>query len=53
MVSALNDKTNASAALKPRARGFVAKSFTDDELRLALLDVMGAKKSTQPPAQAK
>ncbi len=40
VVSALNDKSTAIAALKLGARGFVAKPFTDDELRLALLDVM-------------
>nr|WP_116606302.1 response regulator [uncultured Albidiferax sp.] len=40
VVSALNDKATAIAALKLGARGFVAKPFTDDELRLALLDVM-------------
>ncbi|MDR7378008.1 two-component system chemotaxis response regulator CheY [Rhodoferax ferrireducens] len=39
VVSALNDKATAIAALKLGARGFVAKPFTDDELRLALLDV--------------
>lgn len=42
VVSALNDKATAIAALKLGARGFVAKPFTDDELRLALLDVMEA-----------
>nr|WP_315429991.1 response regulator [uncultured Albidiferax sp.] len=40
VVSALNDKATAIAALKLGARGFVAKPFTDDELRQALLDVM-------------
>jgi two-component system chemotaxis response regulator CheY len=40
VVSALNDRSTAIAALKLGARGFVAKPFTDDELRLALLDVM-------------
>jgi len=40
VVSALNDKATAIAALKLGARGFVAKPFTDDELRLALLDLM-------------
>ena len=40
VVSALNDKSTAIAALKLGARGFVAKPFSDDELRLALLDVM-------------
>lgn len=42
VVSALNDKATAIAALKLGARGFMAKPFTDDELRLALLDVMEA-----------
>ena len=40
VVSALSDKTTAIAALKMGARGFVAKPFTDDELKMALLDVM-------------
>lgn len=40
VVSALSDKSTAIQALKLGARGFVAKPFTDDELRLALLDVM-------------
>lgn len=39
VVSALSDKSTAIAALRLGARGFVAKPFTDDELRLALLDV--------------
>jgi two-component system chemotaxis response regulator CheY len=40
VVSALSDKSTAIAALKLGARGFVAKPFTDDELKMALLDVM-------------
>ena len=40
VVSALADKSTAIAALKLGARGFVAKPFSDDELKLALLDVM-------------
>ncbi len=40
MVSALSDKSTAIAALKLGARGFVAKPFSDDELKMALLDVM-------------
>ena len=40
VVSALSDKSTAIAALRLGARGFVAKPFSDDELRLALLDVM-------------
>lgn len=40
VVSALSDKGTAIAALKRGARGFVAKPFSDDELKMALLDVM-------------
>jgi two-component system chemotaxis response regulator CheY len=40
VVSALSDKATAIAALKLGARGFVAKPFADDELRIALLEVM-------------
>jgi two-component system chemotaxis response regulator CheY len=40
VVSALSDKSTAIQALKLGARGFLAKPFSDDELRLALLDVM-------------
>ncbi|HSV35608.1 MAG TPA: response regulator [Ramlibacter sp.] len=43
VVSALSDKSTAIAALKQGARGFVAKPFSDDELKMALLDVMEAK----------
>jgi two-component system chemotaxis response regulator CheY len=39
VVSALADKSTAIQALKLGARGFVAKPFSDDELKLALLDV--------------
>ena len=39
VVSALSDKSTAIAALRLGARGFVAKPFTDDELKLALLEV--------------
>lgn len=39
VVSALSDKSTAIQALKMGARGFLAKPFSDDELRLALLDV--------------
>lgn len=42
VVSALDDKATAIAALKLGARGFLGKPFTDDELRLALIDVMEA-----------
>ena len=40
VVSALNDKSTAIAALRLGARGFLTKPFTDDELRLALFEVM-------------
>jgi len=40
VVSALDDKATAIAALRLGARGFLGKPFTDDELRLALLEVM-------------
>ena len=43
VVSALSDKSTAIAALKRGARGFVAKPFSDDELKMALLDVMEAR----------
>ena len=43
VVSALSDKSTAIAALRKGARGFVAKPFSDDELRIALLDVMEAR----------
>jgi two-component system chemotaxis response regulator CheY len=43
VVSALSDKSTAIQALKLGARGFVSKPFTDDELRMALLDVMEAR----------
>ena len=43
VVSALSDKSTAIAALRNGARGFVAKPFSDDELKMALLDVMEAR----------
>ncbi|MBA2963623.1 MULTISPECIES: response regulator transcription factor [Ramlibacter] len=43
VVSALSDKSTAIAALKKGARGFVGKPFSDDELKMALLDVMEAR----------
>ena len=43
VVSALSDKSTAIQALKLGARGFVSKPFSDDELKMALLDVMDAK----------
>jgi two-component system chemotaxis response regulator CheY len=45
VVSALDDKSTAIAALRQGARGFVAKPFTDDELKLALLDMMEVRSS--------
>jgi two-component system chemotaxis response regulator CheY len=43
VVSALSDKATAIQALRLGARGFVAKPFSDDELKLALLDVVEGK----------
>ena len=43
VVSALSDKSTAIQALRLGARGFVAKPFSDDELKLALLDVVEVK----------
>ena len=43
VVSALSDKSTAIAALKLGARGFLAKPFSDDELKMALLDVTEGK----------
>ena len=40
VVIALDDKATAIAALKLGARGFVAKPFSDEELQLALLDML-------------
>ncbi len=40
VISALSDKATAIAALRVGARGFLPKPFTDDELSLALLDIM-------------
>ncbi len=40
VVSALDDRSTAIAALKAGARGFVAKPFSDEELQLALLDIL-------------
>jgi two-component system, chemotaxis family, chemotaxis protein CheY len=40
VVSALNDKSTAIQALKLGARGFVAKPFSDQELQLALMDMV-------------
>lgn len=40
VVSAMSDKSTAIAALRLGAQGFLPKPFTDDELCLALLDVM-------------
>lgn len=43
VVSALSDKSTAIHALRLGARGFVAKPFSDDELKIALLEVMEGK----------
>lgn len=43
VVSALSDKATAIQALRLGARGFVAKPFSDDELKIALLDVVEGK----------
>ena len=43
VVSALADKSTAIEALRLGARGFLAKPFSDDELKIALLDVMEGK----------
>lgn len=43
VVSALSDKSTAIAALRLGARGFVSKPFTDEELKMALLEVMEAR----------
>ncbi len=41
VISALDDKSTAIAALRQGARGFLPKPFTDDALRLALVELMG------------
>ncbi|NNU42349.1 response regulator transcription factor [Ramlibacter montanisoli] len=43
VVSALSDKSTAIQALRLGARGFVSKPFSDDELKIALLDVVEGK----------
>jgi two-component system chemotaxis response regulator CheY len=43
VVSTLADKSTAIQALRLGARGFLAKPFSDDELKIALLDVMEGK----------
>ncbi len=40
VVSAMDDKTSAIQALKAGAKGFLPKPFTDEELKLALLEVI-------------
>lgn len=40
VVSALSDKSTTIAALRQGARGFVAKPFSDEELKMALLDML-------------
>lgn len=42
VVSALNDKSTAMQALRLGARGFVHKPFTDEQLKLALLELVSA-----------
>lgn len=42
VVSALDDKSSAIAALKAGARGFVAKPFSDEELQIALMELLDA-----------
>lgn len=41
VISALDDKSTAITALRQGARGFLPKPFTDDALRLALVELMG------------
>lgn len=43
VVSALSDKSTGIQALRLGARGFVSKPFSDDELKIALLDVAEGK----------
>lgn len=40
VVSALNDKSTAIEALRLGARGFLAKPFSDEQLLLALLELL-------------
>lgn len=42
VVSALSDKATAIEALKRGANGFICKPFTDDELKLALNELIDA-----------
>lgn len=43
VISALDDKSTAIQALRRGARGFLSKPFSDDELVLALMDLMEAR----------
>ena len=43
LVGALSDKSTATQALGLGARGFVAKPFSDEELKVALMDVVDGK----------
>lgn len=40
VVSAMDDKATAIQALKAGAKGFLPKPFTDEELKLALLEII-------------
>ena len=43
VVSALSDKSTAIQGLKLDARGFVSKPFSDEDLQIALLEVLDAR----------
>ena len=47
VVSALDDKSSAIAALKAGARGFVAKPFSDEELQIALMELLDTDTNAQ------
>ena len=47
VVSALDDKSSAIAALKAGARGFVAKPFSDEELQIALMELLDTETNAQ------
>ncbi|WP_119155519.1 response regulator [Caldimonas tepidiphila] len=44
VLSALDDKSTAIQALRRGARGFLSKPFGDDELVLALMDLMDGRR---------